>query len=62
MTATATKEVVEDIKKTLQMNNPFEYIHSLDRPAIAYEMVEVENQQEKMNWILGRVTSTKVQG
>lgn len=62
LTATATKDVVEDIKKTLRMNNPFEYIHSLDRPAIAYEMVEVENQQEKMNWILGRVTSTEGPG
>lgn len=58
LTATATKDVVEDIKNTLCMNNPFEYIHSLDRPAIAYEVVEVEHQQEKLNWILGRVTST----
>lgn len=62
LTATATKEVVEDIKKTLRMKEPFEYIHSLDRPAIAYEMVEVESHQEKMNWILGRVTSTEGPG
>ena len=58
LTATATKQIVLDIKKTLRMKNPFEYIHSLDRSAIAYEMIEVENQQEKMNWIKGRVTTT----
>ena len=62
LTATATAEVVGDIKKTLQMNAPFEYIHSLDRPAIAYEMIEVDNQQQKMKWILGRVTSTEGPG
>ncbi|QUG41389.1 ATP-dependent DNA helicase RecQ [Psychrobacillus sp. INOP01] len=62
LTATATKEVVGDIKKTLRMKKPFEYIHSLDRPAIAYEMVEVENHLEKMNWIIGRVTTTEGPG
>ena len=62
LTATATSEVVDDIKKTLRMKTPFEYIHSLDRPAIAYEMVEVENQQQKLKWILGRVTSTEGPG
>jgi len=62
LTATATSEVVDDIKKTLRMKRPFEYIHSLDRPAIAYEMVEVENQQQKLKWILGRVTSTEGPG
>lgn len=62
LTATATKDVVEDIKKTLRMKEPFEYIHSLDRPAIAYEIIEVEKQQEKLNWILGRVTSTEGPG
>jgi len=62
LTATATGEVVEDIKKTLRMKTPFEYIHSLDRPAIAYETVEVENQQQKLKWILGRVTSSEGPG
>lgn len=62
LTATATKDVVEDIKKTLRMDNPYEFIHSLDRPAIAYEMVEVEDQQEKLNWIIGRVTSAEGPG
>ncbi|MEK3994700.1 RecQ family ATP-dependent DNA helicase [Psychrobacillus sp. FSL K6-2365] len=62
LTATATSEVVKDIKGTLRMTKPFEYIHSLDRPAIAYEIVEVENHQEKMNWILGRVISTEGPG
>lgn len=62
LTATATKNVVEDIKSTLLMKSPYEYIHSLDRTSIAYEAREVENQQEKIAWILGRITSTKGPG
>ena len=62
LTATATKNVVEDIKTTLLMKNPYVYVHSLDRPSIAYEAVEVETQQEKIEWILGRITSTSGPG
>ena len=58
LTATATKEVVKEIKTTLLMEQPFEYIHSLDRPYIAYEAHEVESQKEKVEWILNRITST----
>lgn len=62
LTATATKKAVIDIKNVLQMNEPFEYTHSLDRPTIAYEVKQLENQQEKIAWILGRVTSTEGPG
>lgn len=62
LTATATSDVVEDIKSTLVMKQPFEYIHSLDRPSIAFETKEVEDQQEKVAWIVGRVTSTSGPG
>ncbi|SES33999.1 ATP-dependent DNA helicase RecQ [Psychrobacillus sp. OK032] len=62
LTATATTNVVHDIKDTLLMREPYEYIHSLDRPTIAYEAIEVKNAQEKLAWILGRITSTSGPG
>lgn len=58
LTATATNEVIKDIEHTLLMKEPFEYIHSLDRPYIAYESYQVENQKEKLAWIINRVTNT----
>lgn len=62
LTATATKKVVKDIKGTLHMTNPFEYIHSLDRPTIAYEVQKVDGQKEKEAWIVGRITATNGPG
>ncbi|WP_313891014.1 RecQ family ATP-dependent DNA helicase [Psychrobacillus sp.] len=62
LTATATKEVVNDIKTTLRMKEPFEYIHSIDRPTIAFEVREVEDQQEKLAWLFGRITTTNGPG
>lgn len=58
LTATATTEVIKDIKNTLLMTEPFEYIHSLDRPYIAYESYQVEHQKEKLDFIINRVTNT----
>lgn len=62
LTATATSHVVKDIKSTLLMREPYEYIHSLDRPAIAYEAIEVKDAKEKLAWIIGRITSTSGPG
>ncbi|MDF2066170.1 ATP-dependent DNA helicase RecQ [Bacillus sp. Cr_A10] len=62
LTATATKKVVKDIKGTLHMKDPFEYIHSLDRPTIAYEVQKVDDHKEKEAWIVGRITSTNGPG
>ncbi|WP_144511313.1 ATP-dependent DNA helicase RecQ [Bacillus sp. FJAT-22090] len=58
LTATATRTVVEDIKTTLLMKEPYEYIHSVDRPSIAYEVKQMANQQEKLAWIIDRITNT----
>ena len=58
LTATATAEVLTDIEKTLLMKDVFHYIHSLDRPSIYYESQKVENHQEKVTWIINRVSST----
>ena len=57
-----TSKVVQDIKSTLLMREPFEYIHSLDRAAIAYEAVEVNDTKEKLAWIIGRIMSTSGPG
>lgn len=62
LTATATKKVVKDIKGTLHMKDPFQYIHSLDRPTIAYEVQKVDDHKEKEAWIVGRITSTNGPG
>ncbi|MFF2752661.1 RecQ family ATP-dependent DNA helicase [Psychrobacillus sp. NPDC058041] len=62
LTATATKKVIQDIKRTLHMKDPYEFIHSLDRPSIAYEVQELENTQEKLAWILGRILATNGPG
>ncbi|MEI4768420.1 RecQ family ATP-dependent DNA helicase [Psychrobacillus sp. FJAT-51614] len=62
LTATATQKVVDDIKGTLHMSNPFEFIHSLDRPTIAYEVQKADSQKEKEAWIMGRITTTNGPG
>ncbi|WP_391208926.1 RecQ family ATP-dependent DNA helicase [Psychrobacillus sp. L4] len=62
LTATATKKVVKEIKRTLHMKEPYEYVHSLDRPTIAYEVKQLADQKEKVAWILGRITTTNGPG
>lgn len=62
LTATATKKVVIDIKQTMYMDAPYEYVHSLDRPSIAYEVKHLEGQREKKDWILERITTTSGPG
>ena len=38
LTATATKEVLQDIKDILQLRQPRDHIHSVDRPNIAFKV------------------------
>ncbi|MBW8349116.1 ATP-dependent DNA helicase [Bacillus sp. IITD106] len=47
LTATATKEVREDIKQYLQLNNPKEFIYSVDRPNISLVVEKFANQTAK---------------
>ena len=42
-TATATKEVIKDIKKLLDLNDPFEVIGNLDRENIYFNVIKSEN-------------------
>lgn len=51
LTATATHEVLSDIKKSLGLNDPKEHIYSVDRPNIVYsieEVLSIEDKKEKV--------------
>lgn len=43
-TATATKEVVEEIKELIELKNPIESIIGFDRPNLFYQVVKVSNK------------------
>ncbi|MCL7745869.1 RecQ family ATP-dependent DNA helicase [Halalkalibacter alkaliphilus] len=48
ITATATKEVQQDISVRLHMNAPCYLINSVDRPSITYHVETCETNQQKM--------------
>ncbi|MBK3497255.1 ATP-dependent DNA helicase RecQ [Viridibacillus sp. YIM B01967] len=58
LSATATEAVVKDIKAYLHMSQPFEYIHSVDRVNLHYDVVQLEKPIEKAPWILAHVLKT----
>lgn len=58
LSATATEKVLGDIKQYLKIKNPFEYIHSIDRPNLHYSRVLFHEKEEKINWILDHVSKT----
>jgi len=43
-TATATKEIVQEIKKIINLDNPVESIIGFDRPNLFYEVVKTSNK------------------
>lgn len=47
LTATATKEVLQDVTNSLQLDSVKMHIHSVDRPNIAIVVKQVESIQEK---------------
>lgn len=58
LTATADQKVLEDIPVYLQMINPIIERQSLDRPNIAYSVVQLESVADKTEWIKRRLLST----
>nr|WP_106784645.1 ATP-dependent DNA helicase RecQ [Lysinibacillus timonensis] len=62
LSATATNKVIGDIKSYLKMKEPFEYIHSVDRPNIHLGKLYFQNQDEKLEWILEHVQKTEGPG
>lgn len=55
LTATATKEVLQDIVKSLKLTDVKQHIYSIDRPNIAMKVDFVQTMQEKQEALLQHV-------
>ncbi|MCR2820267.1 RecQ family ATP-dependent DNA helicase [Lederbergia panacisoli] len=62
LTATATKEVREDIKQYLHFINFKEYIFSVDRPNISFVVEKLANQLEKKEKLIELIAYLKKPG
>ncbi|MFJ8261342.1 RecQ family ATP-dependent DNA helicase [Rummeliibacillus sp. NPDC094406] len=62
LSATATKTVVNDIKAYLNMLNPFEYIHSVERANLHYDVVKTQSIEEKFSWIIEHIKQSEGPG
>lgn len=62
LTATATAKVTEEIKKYLELSEPFVYTHPMDRKNIAYDIKKFENGKGKLEWLTSFVATTKGPG
>jgi len=60
LTATATKEVKEDIILKLEMSNPAVFQKSFVRANLSYSVFQLENKEQKMLEILQNVPGTSV--
>lgn len=58
LTATATDKVLLDIRQYLHMENPFEYIHAVDRSNIHLGRLFFRDKDEKLGWIVKHVQET----
>lgn len=55
LTATATEEVLEDIKTYLELQNPHLYIGGFERPNLSLSVFELENKRQKLLEVLQAV-------
>lgn len=58
LSATATDKVLMDIRATLSLHAPFEFMHDVDRPTIHLGRVLFEVQADKANWVLHHIQKT----
>ncbi|MEG0471319.1 MAG: ATP-dependent DNA helicase RecQ [Solibacillus sp.] len=58
LSATATSKVLHDIDHYLEMNRPFTYVHSVDRPNIHLVKKPFALKEDKLVWILEHVEKT----
>ena len=58
LTATASAEVLQDIKHYLVVEHPVVHQQSLDRQNLSYAVLHMDSQQAKTDWILERLKST----
>lgn len=61
-TATATREVRDDIKQQLEIRSAREFIHSVVRENLEFFVFPVSNDEEKLMWIQHLVQSIKGKG
>lgn len=62
LTATATSKVLIDIESYLLMENPFKWLANVDRPNIAFQVVQINDYREKINWLAEHVVNTTAPG
>ena len=62
LTATATDSVLSDIKTYLRMNEPYEFIHAIDRENIKLAKYVFDIKEAKQDWILQHIKSSKGPG
>jgi ATP-dependent DNA helicase RecQ len=60
LTATATTEVLDDIRDKLQLSEPALFRRSFVRPNLSYSLFRVENKLHKMTEILTRVPGSSI--
>lgn len=58
LSATATNQVIEDIKTYLHMKESFYYKHSVNRPNIYLVKKFFNHKDEKIDWIINHVNET----
>lgn len=62
LTATATSKVLQDIETYLMMEEPMKWISSIDRPNIAYQVIQINDYRAKLNWLKEHIESTIAPG
>ncbi len=58
LSATATQKVVNDIRTTLSLHAPFEFMYNVDRPTISLGRVVFADRADKAKWILQHIKET----
>lgn len=58
LSATATKKVVQDIRETLSLKAPFEFMYNVDRPNIHLGRIVVEDKADKSKWLMQHIKET----
>lgn len=62
LSATATPKVLADITSVLQMQQPFTYMHEVDRKNIALLREVFATKEEKLPWLLTHIAKTEGPG
>ncbi|WP_375200296.1 RecQ family ATP-dependent DNA helicase [Bacillus sp. RS11] len=58
LSATATNKVVNDIRDTLSLDSPFEFLYNVDRSNIHLGRVVFEDREDKAHWIIQHIKET----